>query len=103
MRGRILSGLLVLALLTTWVDDLVAAATPDPSDDIQATENNHYLSPAKPYRPESPSREVAPPSAQPASLSTALSLADLRHCCQVASRFATAGTKLLYRLSMLRR
>jgi hypothetical protein len=103
MRGRLLSGLLVLSLLTTWVDDLVAAATPDPSDDIQATENNHYLGTAKPYRPESLSWELACPSALPASPPTALSLADLRHSCQVTPHFATGGTALLYRLSFLRR
>jgi hypothetical protein len=93
----------VLSLLSTWVDDLVAAATPDPGDDVQATENNHYLSTAKPYRPETSAWELASPSMLPALQPTALSLADLRHSCQVASHFATDGTDLLYRLSFLRR
>jgi hypothetical protein len=34
---------LILLVLSTPVDDIVAAGTPDPDDDIFATENNNYV------------------------------------------------------------
>jgi len=35
--------LLILLLATAWVDDAVAAATPDPDDDRCALQDNEYL------------------------------------------------------------
>jgi hypothetical protein len=37
------SFLLILLVLSTPVDDIVAAGTPDPEDDILATENNNFV------------------------------------------------------------
>ena len=103
MRRRLLPGMLVLALLTTWVDDLVAAGTPEASDDIQAIENNHFLTAVKLYRHETPTWGLASQIALPAPRPFGLSLADLLHNSQVVPHFTADGTDLLYRLSFLRR
>jgi hypothetical protein len=101
MRRRLMLGLLVLSLLTTWVDDLVAAAAPESSDAIQATENNDYLASAKPYRQETPTQGLTSPTHLSAPQRAVLSLADLRHSSRIVAHFATDGTDLLYRLSCL--
>jgi|SRR5262245_50496300 len=42
--------LLVLALLSSRADDLRAAATPDPDDDVLAAQDNEYLPAATDHR-----------------------------------------------------
>jgi hypothetical protein len=37
--------LLILLLVTAWVDDAAAAATPNPTDDLCSLQDNEYLPP----------------------------------------------------------
>ncbi len=50
--------LLCLLILTTWVDDAFALATPEPGDDAVAAANNEFL----------PSAAATAPAAQPAAV-----------------------------------
>ena len=50
---------LLLALLwSAWADDLWALATPDPSDDVTATEDNDYIPPTR-SQPDTRPRNTA--------------------------------------------
>ena len=51
---------LVLLVLSTWADDIAAAATPDPDDDILAAQDNDYLPVVRPARPRAALAEAMP-------------------------------------------
>ena len=71
MRRRCLPYLLILLVSSADLDDTWAFATPDPSDDAQAAENNEYL--RAPSRPEdrftgADESPAGPTAAPPAAL-----------------------------------
>src|SRR5947209_1511769 len=64
MMRAVISCLLLLLLATAWVDDAVAAATPDPADDLIALQDNEY--PPAPARPRDGRGDPLPPCTPPA-------------------------------------
>jgi hypothetical protein len=55
MVAKIITTLLILLSLSSQLDDIQAASTPDPDDDIFALQDNDYLAPARVTRTESQS------------------------------------------------
>ena len=51
---------MVLLVLSTWADDIAAAATPDLDDDVLAAQDNDYLRAVRPQRPKAPAEEDTP-------------------------------------------
>ena len=88
---------LILLVLSTPVDDIVAAGTPDPDDDIFATENNNYVPAGREVRGKAMAGEERPllyrldvPTSSPSVASPAIfGLPD-------ASRFPWLSTNPLY-------
>src|SRR5262249_5673133 len=54
------TGLLVLLVLSVQADDIAAAATPDPNDDVLAAQDNDYLRAVPSQRPKAPAEEDTP-------------------------------------------
>jgi len=100
MTRAILPYLLILLLATAWVDDAVAAATPDPADDLLALQDNEYLPAAARPCTRSCSLDSLPPEPVPPTLA--------RPGLTSAARLSPAGPRpagppLVYVLLTLRR
>ena len=99
MKLKGLTYLLLLLLPVPALDDLWACATPDPADDVQAAENNDYLTVAR-ARPTDDQRQPSlPPTAAPLSDDRA---AAVIAAAPPAHSRTSSGPALLYVLKSLR-
>lgn len=96
MIAKTLAGILALAVLSTRADDIAAAATPDPDDDVLAAQDNDGLPAVGRQRPR-----VTPAETTPCSLGVRLPTRGRSALSPTAVRIPRLGADLLYALMSL--
>jgi len=103
MRRTRFAYLLILLLSSAFLDDAVAAATPEPSDGELASENNEYLRSLPPDQQKPPHRSDFPQHGAAGAGVASLSTGPVRGTPTGTPPVALSAPSLLYVLMSLQR